>query len=536
MTGRPFALLAFSYDPQHALPEVVEELKTINDAFVTGNSSPLQYWSVSQKQIEKTFQTYRDDIRIFHFAGHAGAARLQTNFLGKPRYTFAEGLAGNVGLFGKGLKLVFLNGCSTKDQVDFFLRNGVPAVIATRKPLSDFYACDFARLFYESFTGNSTLEEAFEAAKNSFDGAHGNFCDRLKKKVCTTFLAEPFRGANLDLDEDESPEVYDLYPQGAHPVRHEKFSDWFPPLPLEEKVGQTNDPSKLLAGKRSSGYLVCNRSPQKTAFHQALLEKINGQQPAPRFFFIFDTKPNCPQLLSERFKRYALRELYKSRQSPLDPDKSANPFQELSLPDPMLFEPAGPDGAFTDLFKIGLSQIYYDKYGGTPPADNCLALLPRLQVPLLVVQHRIPYSQWRSPENQPKLEALLRFYLGPYAADLQNQLTERLVVLFQMSLFKREPFLQDAQTGLFARLQKDFRQVELLTNLPAINGDDVQAWERDFLGVPNNFIKIRKFFTIIDEVTGQLEAEPRDELPFQDIIEKLQDQITLFNKKFIRAA
>lgn len=530
MSVRPYALLAFSFDPQRALLKVKQELDSLQDTFLTASSAPLARWTVSLDWIESNFEKYRADIRIFHFAGHAGHSRLQTNFKGRVRYTFADGLARNIGLFGKGLKLVFLNGCSTKDQVDFFLNNGVPAVIATSKPVSDFYACNFARLFYEKFTGGSTLEEAFAAAKNSFDGTHGNFCDRVKRTICKTFLNEEYRSNYEPDDDDESLDIYELYSKGPNLIRNERFADWFPPLPEQETVNRTEDPYKVNGGKHESGYLLCNRDTQKKIFYKILLEKINGRLPAPQFFFTFDTDPNCPQLLPERFKVYALRELFKTGASSLDPDKSTNLFHDLPLPVPELFE---EEGAFSDLYKTGLSQIYYEKYGGTAPGDNSLALLQQLNTPLLVVQHRIDYSQWRGTENQSKLETLLRFYLGPYAADLQVQLSERLVVLFQLTLQKSDPYLQDPQNGLFYQLKKDFANTHLLTKLPPINYDNLKSWERDFLEVADNtFLNTDYILTATDPATGLPDPEPREELPFKSTIKRMKDEIMRFNREY----
>jgi len=539
MTGRPYILLAFSFDPQHALPQVAQELTVINKSFVKSCSAPLQYWSVSQSEIETAFETYRQDIRVFHFSGHAGSHELQTNFMGKPRYTFAEGLSKNIGLFGKGLKLVFLNGCSTKDQVDFFLKNGVPAVIATRKPVEDCYACDFARRFYEKFTsGNLSLYEAFEAAKNSFDaeGGHGNFCDRVKRIIQPKFLVERFR-SSFCLENDDTPEIYDLHTTTENdPVRQETFTDWFPATSEDYTTEKESDPAKLNSGKKEElGYLKCDRDNSKDIFHKAVLEKINSQNPAPSFFIIHESEQHCPQLLPDRFERYSLRELYKSGQSPLDPDKSSNYFKELPLPALDKFEFDASGLTFSDRFKIELSQIYYDRFGGKPPGDNCLALLNAYKEPLLVVRHRLQHSQWRSLEAQAKLEALLKFYISAYSTDLQHQLTERLIVVFYMQLIKKDPFLQN---DLFPKLEHDYSdKVKILTGLPEINWDHVQTWERDFLGVTDNtFIKTSKFFTVANETSGQLEPDPRDSLPFQDVIEKLKSEIRRYNNTLSYAA
>ncbi|MFN8302377.1 MAG: CHAT domain-containing protein [Saprospiraceae bacterium] len=534
MSARPYALLAFSFDPQHALAEVKQELGLVQDMFVTNGSVPLARWQVSQDWIEKSFEEYRQDIRVFHFAGHAGPNKLQTNFRSKrARYTFVDGLARNMGLFGKGLKLVFLNGCSTKDQVDCFLNNGIPAVIATRKPVADNYACNFARIFYEKFTGGNTLEEAFESAKNSFDSRYGNFCDRLKKKICSTFLHEAVRSNYVNDDDDESLEIYELHTRGdCCDIRQEKFADWFSSSKSGETEQQKTDHDKVDGGKHESGYLLCNRGAQVSSFHKVLEAKIKGDLPEPQFFFVFDTDPNCPQLLPERFKTYALRQLFEQERSVLDPDKSTNHFHDLPLPEPHLFESSGP---YSDLYKTELSQIYYDKYKGSPPMNNELARIQEWNSPLLVVQHRLKYGDWRGADNMDKLEALLRFYIGEYAPVLQRELSKRLVILFQTTLQQNDPLWYNAPNGIFHRLKIDYPPIHLLTRLTGISFDDLQDWERDFLKVPtNDFLDTDFILSCTNPETGQNEV--CFDRPYKTIIDKLKSEIRRFNKQHGYAA
>ncbi len=535
MSERPFALLAFSFDPLQPLPGVAQELHRINDTFRTCHSVPITLWSASQTNIEESFQQYHRSIRIFHFSGHAGQGRLQTNFMGKPRYTFAEGLSKNIGLFGKGLRLVFLNGCSTKEQVDFFLQNGIPAVIATRKPVADQYACFFARLFYEKFIGsNLPLAMAFDAARHSFDadGDHGNFCDRRERNINLKFLDEKFRSVGFRPDHDDSPEIYDLHTQTSDAqVLTETFAEWFPPTGHDVITGKESDPGKLNTGKKDEkGYLKCDRDAPMKAFHQMIVAKTAQpcQMVEPRFFIICEAERHCPQLLPDRFERYSLRELFKAQQITLNPDQAANCFKELRLPEPKDFEADEATGAFNDHYKIALAQIYHDEFGGTPPGDHALGQLNPSPEPLLVISHRLQHSDWIGPEKQPKLAALLRHYIGAFANDLQAQLTERLIVVFYLPLIKKDPTLQDE---LFPTLAREFRgQVEVITKLPELDWGHVQAWERDFLGVADNtFLDIGKIFTVPDETTSQMEEEPRESLPFKTIIGKLQNEIRRFN-------
>lgn len=217
----PVFYLAFAYHPTEALPEVVKELNALAATFRDAGHLPVVSWQVTQREIEQTFDIERDRLRIFHFSGHAGQNALQINdAAGQVKFSFAEGLAGLAGM-APGLRLVFLNGCSTRDQAQAFLDKGIAAVIFTTKPLIDRYGLDFARRFYQNFTrANSkmTLKQAFDAAYYSFIGAYGS--------VSPEMLPEQVRGS-ISLDDTEEMPLYELR---LHPakqfVEKERFADW----------------------------------------------------------------------------------------------------------------------------------------------------------------------------------------------------------------------------------------------------------------------------------------------------------------------
>ena len=218
----PVFLLAFAYDQTQALPEVVNELKTIQRLLsqTGGNAEPI--WQVTPDDLEERFDTQRNDLRLFHYSGHAGATGLVLNRGDQAsRIVFGTGIARQAG-WAKDLRLVFLNGCSTKDQAQVFLDQGAAAVIATTKPLIDKYAVDFARRFYQSFTrrnGLSTLQQAFEAAFIAFTDEHG-FLTRA-------MLDEQVRGS-IELDEEANEPLYELH---LHPQKpnagNQLFKEWF---------------------------------------------------------------------------------------------------------------------------------------------------------------------------------------------------------------------------------------------------------------------------------------------------------------------
>ena len=105
----------------------------------------------SIERIYNVFQKHRDRIAIFHFGGHADGDRLLLQSAFEPRAAYAEGLATLLGQ-QRGLKLVFLNGCSTRPQVKRLLDAGVPAVIATARAIDDQMATEFAVAFYQALT------------------------------------------------------------------------------------------------------------------------------------------------------------------------------------------------------------------------------------------------------------------------------------------------------------------------------------------------------------------------------------------------
>ena len=75
--------------------------------------------------------------------------------------------AGGLAAFFKlqhGLKLVFLNGCSTELQVRGLLDAGVATVIATSWNVQDEVAAEFASWFYKSLGGGASIRRAFGEA------------------------------------------------------------------------------------------------------------------------------------------------------------------------------------------------------------------------------------------------------------------------------------------------------------------------------------------------------------------------------------
>ena len=186
-TDRPVVFLAFA-DARSDLSSLKVEGWSLKDQFDELKqrgviADVVVEEKASLERIYSVFQKYRDRIAIFHFGGHADGDRLLLQSAFEPRPAYAEGLATLLGQ-QRGLKLVFLNGCSTRPQVKRLLDAGVPAVIATARPIDDRVATEFAVAFYQALTtgysgenrkitGGCSLAMAFAQAEGLSKAARG---------------------------------------------------------------------------------------------------------------------------------------------------------------------------------------------------------------------------------------------------------------------------------------------------------------------------------------------------------------------------
>lgn len=160
---QPVFFLAFANDQDRHLPLLDQERKElIQHLLPLENEQYIQLLSESAATINdltSLITQVKDRLAVFHFGGHAESNHL---FL-VDQAADSDGLADLLGT-QPHLKLVFLNGCSTQEQVHHLLRNGVPAVIATSVPIGDKAAKEFANAFYKALSTRHTIKEAFDIA------------------------------------------------------------------------------------------------------------------------------------------------------------------------------------------------------------------------------------------------------------------------------------------------------------------------------------------------------------------------------------
>lgn len=472
-------VLAFSYAQDDALEAVRKEMEVIDRLFkqLISQCNPIPYWQVRQSDIEDVFARRGHDIRIFHFAGHAGPSELQLNqdeF--RARITFSQGLADYIGQRAGELKLVFLNGCSTEEQAAVFLKQGVSAVIATTLPVNDELAYTFASRFYYEFTRagtSTTLSQAFQQALASIAASHGPLRDPVTGLLRPHWLDESVR-AGRPVVAGQSVQV--LYTLHLHPdkaaVGGETFADW-----MRSTGG--GRPAAASGLRHKDGYLLCNRRKEEEHFRELVREKIQGQRPEPLYVFIHEDFAHLPQLLPERFRLFELPRW----------EQRALGFETLELPLPADFgagsieDPQNPE---RDRFKIRLSEIYHQRFGGQRATDNRLCCLQPRPVAerLLVIHHSLAPGRWQgqsaaeAAEWRRRLGRLFDWYTDEYAAELQ-QFSSRLLIIITAYYRSPDSFLGELLAALAARRAG---QVFNWNKLPNITQDDIDDWQASFLG------------------------------------------------------
>ncbi len=195
----PTILLLTANDPADKLNQLAAEGKEIQRAL---NSAHGKAYDVallpecSTADFIKELMVPNREIEIVHYAGHAGSGRLRLTD------TDAEAAALAEKLRSQGtVKLVFLNGCATRGQVQFFHGAGIPFVFATSRPVGDDKAYWVATQFYQYLTLGRSLQEAFAEVVTD--------AQKLSKKV-HEFRRDRSIGFDAAAGEDDAVE-WDLY-------------------------------------------------------------------------------------------------------------------------------------------------------------------------------------------------------------------------------------------------------------------------------------------------------------------------------------
>jgi hypothetical protein len=140
---KPVIFLAFANDRvdragylRNLATEQREIRKALEKAKQAGLCEVIERSNATSDDILDIFQdkVYKDRIAVFHYAGHADCYKLLLESVtGARSFAFKEGL---VSFFARqnGLKLIFLNACSTEQHAVELKQAGIPAVITMALP------------------------------------------------------------------------------------------------------------------------------------------------------------------------------------------------------------------------------------------------------------------------------------------------------------------------------------------------------------------------------------------------------------------
>jgi hypothetical protein len=151
-------------------------------------------------EIREVFREYKDRIAVFHYGGHANSYQLLLNNESKQGTVAAH----SVGLIPfladrKSLKLVFLNGCSTKTLALKLMENNGCCVIGTSNSINDTVARKLALEFYKSLNAGLHIGQSWRDAQNAI---YDSYCKANKRDL----VWEGMENKNLT-----GRELWDLY-------------------------------------------------------------------------------------------------------------------------------------------------------------------------------------------------------------------------------------------------------------------------------------------------------------------------------------
>ena len=186
----PVIFLAFANNSDAPLPQLETEgeniYRTLNEGSGKGHFILHRESFATTEKIAHYLIDFKDRVVVFHYGGHAEGDGLELTDQKADAGGIAQLISGQ-----KNLKLLFLNGCSTKAQVEKLLELGVPAVIATSCPIEDTMATELAEQFYSAMMKQHSIREAFAMAAGLVKAKGGS--------------AEQYRGIKLKEETDKFP-------------------------------------------------------------------------------------------------------------------------------------------------------------------------------------------------------------------------------------------------------------------------------------------------------------------------------------------
>lgn len=447
--SNPAILLAFANDRTangRYLSELGSEEQALLDV-LNGHMDTLAVPQATLPRIQQRFEKHPGRIRIFHFAGHANGKtiHLEPDAEGNTQ-GYAKGISEFLSL-QDSVYLVFLNGCSTLEQLRFFRKAEIPVMIATTSPIRDEVARRFAEDFYRSLCAGKAISEAFDEARTLLRGRHSK--------------GEGLYTRDLGLEHNRPAD--DPYVLESRLEKHKqvRLSDWKD----TPAISAPPPPASLPTHKR----LLVNRDAQNNVFQDALSASLKEEQARPCFFVIHGEESEKPDLLTERFYRYSVEQIFRRRSKELDPSRFRH--EQISLPKADDFqrkrEKARIKDHFLDLDDVTAEQEADEDWDGSLIAGNWSRRLYRV----VLVEHALRQDHWH-----PGIPDFLRWYAESF---WNIALPKGLEVIVLFSVYCPERKFLSGKSELERRVPD--LPGTLLDRLEPVSRGDVDEWFTKYL-------------------------------------------------------
>lgn len=450
-------MVAYSFNEDNPLKTVQLELNAITMLVQKTKCKIDPLVKATQVQLENRIALLKDDILIFHYAGHAGDASVELNdeFTGEMYFTDMKVFAEIIAADATALRLVFLNGCSTADQVNFLLDQKIPAVISTNLPLDDNYAFEFAKLFYEKFFNKETnlsLQKAFDNTIRSFNAKENTKFFTDAGELNNPELIHPAKRGSFKIGPNTNKSIYRL--DGETAVREQTFADWqITAVTQLQPVTDLDKTKPINLGLSEDCYLLCDRQGQADTVRDIIKKKMQGALPDPNFIFINCHNNDGPPDLLQRFEKYVLPELC----------TGGARLDYLKFPPPDFFDigndPQKPLEHLKNIYNEQVSNKSQQKFGNDT---------------LLILCHKIYKPFWKEG-----LKPFFEYYLDDYSKILRQELSERLVIFFLLIHAGKPEQLETLPkyAGLYETLKANREnRVDYFKELPRIEDVDILEW------------------------------------------------------------
>lgn len=164
MDNRPILILAYANSPDARLDYLATEIDEIQRHLGKRDNQLkiLPIYTATIPKLRQALTEGKDRTVAFMYSGHAGELQIET----AGDALSAIGLAIELSQC-PNLKLVLINGCSSRGHIPHLIEKQIPLVIATEAPINDKAAAIFSSTFWKEISEDNTVANAFELGRQN---------------------------------------------------------------------------------------------------------------------------------------------------------------------------------------------------------------------------------------------------------------------------------------------------------------------------------------------------------------------------------